>query len=88
MAKKMSDPDSLVKGYRIGFKEGKEEALIELQKENKNTDLPSNETLKKIFKLWFESKKEMEMTHSVYMNEWERHINYITKNWERKDEKV
>jgi hypothetical protein len=89
MAKRVGNyNDGLVKGYKMGVEEGKKEALIELQKNNTNTDLPSNETLKKIFRLFFESKKQMEMTHSLYMNEWECHIDYITKNWNKENEQT
>ena len=35
--------DGLVKGYKMGVKEGRQEALVELQKNNPNKDLPSNE---------------------------------------------
>lgn len=46
--------DGLIKGYELGVKEGKQEALVELQKNNPNKDLPSNEVLFRIFKLLFE----------------------------------
>lgn len=46
--------DGLVKGYKMGVKEGEQEALIELQKNNPNKDLPSNGVLFRIFRLLFE----------------------------------
>ena len=46
--------DGLVSGFKMGVKKGKQEALVELQKNNSNKDLPSNEVLFKIFKLLFE----------------------------------
>ena len=71
--------DTYIRGYMNGFKEGKREALIELQKENKNADLPSNETLKKIFNLLFKC-IENDGT-SVYMNQYDHYADYITLNW-------
>ena len=49
--------DGLVKGYKMGVKESKQEALVELQKNNFNKDLPSNEVLFRIFKLLLECKE-------------------------------
>ena len=51
--------DGLVKGYKMGWgvKESKQEALVELQKNNFNKDLPSNEVLFRIFKLLLECKE-------------------------------
>jgi len=39
------------KGYEIGVHYGQEKAKIEFQESNTNTDLPSNDTLYKIFDL-------------------------------------
>ncbi len=73
--------DHYVRGYMYGFEDGKREAVKELQKENKNTDLPSNETLKKIFKLLFDCMERDRKTSSVYMNAYDRYVDYITLNW-------
>ena len=70
--------DGLVKGYKMGVKEGKQEALVELQKNNPNKDLPSNEVLFRIFELLHECK---ENDSSCYMNQYEHYANYITKHW-------
>ena len=79
----MTDANSYVKGYKIGLAHGKRDALIEFQKENPNKDLPSNDTLFKIFKLLFECKDRDEKTSSCYMNAYEHYANYITSNWEK-----
>ena len=70
--------DGLVKGYKMGVKEGKQEALVELQKNNPNKDLPSNEVLFRIFELLHKCK---ENDCSCYMNQYEHYANYITKHW-------
>ena len=70
--------DGLVKGYKMGVKEGKQEALVELQKNNPNKDLPSNGVLFRIFELLHECK---ENDSSCYMNQYEDYSNYITKHW-------
>ena len=49
--------DGLVKGFKMGVKEGKQEALVELQKNNPNKDSPSNEVLLRIIKLLHECKE-------------------------------
>ena len=72
--------DGLVKGYKMGVKEGKQEALVELQKNNPNKDLPSNEVLFRIFELLHECK---ENDCSCYMNQYEHYSNYITKHWNK-----
>jgi hypothetical protein len=73
--------DEFLKGYKIGVHDGKEKALLELQQSNKNSNLPSNETLYKIFDLLFECKENDAKTSSCFMNEYEHYANYITKNW-------
>ncbi len=75
--------DGLVKGYELGVKEGKQEAMVELQKNNPNKDLPSNEVLFRIFKLLFECEQNDRKTCSVYMNQYEHYAKYITKHWEK-----
>ena len=72
--------DGLVRGYKIGVKEGKQEALVELQKNNPNKDLPSNEVLFRIFELLHKCK---ENDCSCYMNQYEHYANYITKHWDK-----
>ena len=75
--------DGLVKGYELGVKGGKQEALIELQKNNPNKDLPSNEVLFRIFKLLFECEQNDRKNCSIYMNQYEYYANYITKHWNK-----
>ena len=72
--------DGLVKGYKMGVKEGKQEALVDLQKNNPNKDLPSNEVLFRIFELLHKCK---ENDCSCYMNQYEHYANYITKHWDK-----
>ena len=72
--------DGLVKGYKMGVKEGKQEALVELQKNNPNKDLPSNEVLFRIIELLHKCK---ENDCSCYMNQYEHYANYITKHWDK-----
>ena len=72
--------DGLVRGYKMGVKEGKQEALVELQKNNPNKDLPSNEVLFRIFELLHKCK---ENDCSCYMNQYEHYANYITKHWNK-----
>ena len=76
----MKETDFL-KGYQIGLHDGKIQAMLELQEANKNTDLPSNETLYKIFDLLFECKENDHKTSSCYINSYEHYANYITKRW-------
>ena len=57
--------------------------MKELQKQNTNTDLPSNETLYKIFDLLFECQDKDQQTCSAYMNAFEHYANYITVNWDK-----
>lgn len=85
MSVKQMNPKEYLKGYKIGFQHGEESALIKFQQSNKNTDLPSNETMFKIFNLLFECQKKDEETSSVYMNQYERYANYITKNWDKNE---
>lgn len=75
--------DGLVKGYKIGVNEGKQEALVELQKNNSNKDLPSNRVLFRIFKLLLECKENDRKTCSCYMNQYEHYANYIAKHWDK-----
>ena len=75
--------DGLVKGYKMGVKEGKQEALVELQKNNPNKDLPSNEVLFRIFELLHECKENDRKTCSCYMNQYEHYSNYITNHWNK-----
>ena len=72
--------DGLVKGYKMGVKDGKQEALVALQKNNPNKDLPSNEVLFRIFELLHKCK---ENDCSCYMNQYEHYANYITKHWDK-----
>ena len=72
--------DGLVKGYKMGVKEGKQEALVELQKNNPNKNLPSNGVLFRIFELLHKCK---ENDCSCYMNQYEHYANYITKHWDK-----
>ena len=72
--------DGLVRGYKMGVKEGKQEALVELQKNNPNKDLPSNGVLFRIFELLHKCK---ENDCSCYMNQYEHYANYITKHWNK-----
>ena len=72
--------DGLVRGYKMGVKEGKQETLVELQKNNPNKDLPSNEVLFRIFELLHKCK---ENDCSCYMNQYEHYANYITKHWDK-----
>lgn len=69
------------KGYEIGFHDGKEQAKIELQESNANTDLPSNDTLYKIFDLLFDCKENDHKTSSCYINSYEHYASYITRHW-------
>ena len=75
--------DGLVNGYKMGVKEGKQEALVESQKNNPNKDLPSNEVLFRIFELLHECKENDSKTCSCYMNQYEHYANYITKHWNK-----
>ena len=86
MKKEKTYTDGLLNGYNRGFEQGKKEALIELQKENTNTELPSNETLYKIFRLLFEHREILRKTATVYMNQYESDANYITQNWHKYDD--
>ena len=45
------------KGYEIGVHDGRDKALLELQDLNEKSDLPSNETLYRIFDLLLSVKK-------------------------------
>ena len=75
--------DRIIAAYKSGLEEGKREALIELQKDNPNKDLPSNEVLFKIFKLLFECQERQR--NSLYFNQYEVYANYITKNWKKNE---
>ena len=86
MKKEKTYTDGLLNGYNRGFEQGKKEALIELQKENTNTELPSNETLYKIFRLLFEHHEILRKTSTVYMNQYESDADYITQNWHKYDD--
>ena len=72
-----------IKGYRKGIEDGKSDALLEFQKLNVNTDLPSNETMFKMFRLLFECIENDERSCSCYINSFEHYANYITLNWEK-----
>jgi len=78
---KVKNTNDFLRGYNIGVEEGKREALIEYQKENPNKDLPSNETLYKIFELLFEYMKNNR--NSIHMNQYEVYAKYITANWNK-----
>ena len=80
---KVKNQNDFLRGYNYGLECGKRDALLEYQKENPNQDLPSNETLYKIFDLLFECQIRDEETNSVYMNTYERYANFITTYWER-----
>ena len=73
----------LAKTYKSTFEHGKNAGLLEAQKLNNNTDLPSNETLYKIFNLLFECQEQDEKAGSCYMNVYERYAEYITRNWNK-----
>ena len=75
--------DGLVSGFKMGVKKGKQEALVELQKNNSNKDLPSNEVLFRIFKLLFECEENDIKTCSCYINQYEHYANYIPKHWNK-----
>lgn len=86
---KIKSVDEYVNGYRIGVYDGKNNALIELQELNNNTDLPSNETLYKIFRLLFEADEKMRKSSSCYMNTYQYYANEITKKWnDEKSDKI
>lgn len=74
-------PQDYLKGYKIGFEDGKKEAMLEVQKLNENTSIPSNETMFRIFRLLFECQEIDRQTSSCYMNQYEHYANYITLNW-------
>lgn len=78
---KVRNTNDFLRGYNIGVEEGKREALIEYQKENPNKDLPSNETLYKIFELLFEYIENNR--NSIHMNQYEVYAKYITANWNK-----
>jgi len=78
---KVKNTNDFLRGYNIGVEEGKREALIEYQKENPNKDLPSNETLYKIFELLFGYMENNR--NSIHMNQYEVYANYITANWNK-----
>lgn len=78
--KNMTD---FLKGYKLGVKEGKNDALVELQKTNTNDELPSNDVLKKIIQKALECKNHIEQTHSLYINEYQVICDYVVKNWEK-----
>ena len=82
---KAKNPNDFLRGYNYGRECGKQEALIEYQKENPNQELPSNEILYKIFDLLFECQIRDEETSSVFMNSYEHYANFITTNWEREN---
>ena len=82
-SRKVKDTDSFIKGYKIGVEDGKQDALVEFQKNNPNKDLPSNDTLYKIFRLLFECEENDRKSSSCYMNQYEHYANYVTKNWKR-----
>lgn len=81
ISKRTKNPTDLLRGYCIGIEDGKREALQELQKNNRNTDLPSNETLHKIFGLLFEYMGNNRS--SVHMNQYDVYARYITENWNK-----
>lgn len=78
---KLKSVDDYVKGYKAGVKEGYDDALLKLQDTNINTDIPSTETMFKIFDLLFAADKRMKDTSSCYMNTYQYYVNYIVKNW-------
>lgn len=77
----MKDANSFLQGYNAGLTKGKEDALLEYQRNNPVKDLPSKETLFKIFKLLFESKKQLEKTNTVFANMYDYYADYITTHW-------
>lgn len=78
---KVHDMDDYLSGYKRGLIDGKNEALVKLQENNKNTDLPSNETLYKIFSLYETADRKMKESCSCYMNRYEYYAGEIAKNW-------
>lgn len=76
------------KGVNYGIKEGYEKALLELQENNTNTDLPSNDTLIKIFNLLFEKQENDRKNCSCYINPYDGYIDYIVKNWDKNEKKI
>lgn len=73
--------DEFKKGYEIGVHDGRDKALLELQDLNEKSDLPSNETLYRIFDLLFECQENDHKTSSCYMDTYTHYANYITKHW-------
>jgi hypothetical protein len=75
------DAESYTKGYKKGFSDGMRESLFKIQEKNTNNELPSNDTLYKIFSILFEAKRKMDETHSCYMNVYEYYADEIVKHW-------
>ena len=75
--------NEFIKGYKLGVIDGRKENIIKLQENNCNSDLPSNETLYKIFKLLFECIENDRKTSSVYMNAYQHYAKYVTLNWDK-----
>lgn len=75
----MAKRDLYIEGYRMGLLKGRNEAMIEFQKQNNHHDLPSNKALDRVFELL----QEYERTNrfEVHFNEMERRKNYITTHW-------
>lgn len=78
---KLKSADDYVKGYKAGVKDGFDDALLKLQETNPNTDIPSTETMFKIFDLFYDAAKRMKETSSCYINTYQYYVNYIVKNW-------
>jgi hypothetical protein len=81
-------PDDYVKGYKAGVKDGYDDALLKLQESNPNTEIPSTETLFKIFDLLFAADKRMKDTSSCYMNTYQYYVNSIVKHWNDENKSI
>jgi hypothetical protein len=85
---KLKNPDDYVKGYKAGVKDGYDDALLKLQESNPNTEIPSTETLFKIFDLLFAADKRMKDTSSCYMNTYQYYVNSIVKHWNDENKSI
>lgn len=80
------DAESYTKGYKKGFSDGMRESLLNIQEKNTNSELPSNDTLYKIFSIMLEAKRKMDETHSCYMNVYEYYAEEVVKHWDDETE--
>lgn len=79
--KRVKSIDDFAKGYKMGVEHGERDAMIKLQESNRNTEIPSTETLFKIFDLVEAADKRMRDTSSCYMNTYQYYVNQIVENW-------